>query len=75
MSLTRLPRPAAASTEMPSAVPSVLSMRSPATSMMALSKKPNPTKGTPLRRATWASWRFEGRGTAAPPATLASGER
>lgn len=75
-SLTRLPKPAAASTEMPIAAPSVPSMRSPATSMMALSKKPKPMKGTPLRRATWTSWRLEGRGTAAaaPPA-LAPTER
>mmetsp|Transcript_19968 Transcript_19968/g.32919 ORF Transcript_19968/g.32919 Transcript_19968/m.32919 type:complete len:220 (-) Transcript_19968:451-1110(-) len=49
-SLNMFPKPAAASVEIPSHRPSVVSIISPATSIIALSRKPNPINGTPAKR-------------------------
>ena len=70
-SLIRLPSPAAASVEKPRRTPSVASMRSPATIMMALSAKPKPTMGTPTPTASLISWCLLG-GSAAAASSAAS---
>mmetsp|Transcript_6468 Transcript_6468/g.14142 ORF Transcript_6468/g.14142 Transcript_6468/m.14142 type:complete len:270 (-) Transcript_6468:830-1639(-) len=51
-SLTQLPRPAAARVLRPRTVPNVASMKSPHTSMMQLSAKPKPKKGTATKIAS-----------------------
>ena len=60
---SRLPKPAAASAEIPNVTPILLSIASPARIMITLSANPNPTKGTPFASARRQSCARDGGST------------